>query len=210
MEQSLEYCSLHYLNMWLKYDRGYYIALKKGSDDEKLSSLKKATHYYKISRNLPSEFDEGKNFPRYKPVLNILESLTRADVIGRPLDPIIETENRISEVYGGRGTLSLTTKLLWLKMRDPIIIYDKEVRTALGTPDGDLPSYYEAWKQEYKNYEDQISSVCAKLSKISKYSYNNIPAERIEKLSSKRWFKKRVFDVYLWHKAPRKKPSTKP
>lgn len=202
MEQSFEYCSLHYLNMWLKHDHSYYNALKKGSRDEKLSSLEKATHYYKISRNLPSEFDEGKKLLRYEPVLNILESLTRVDVTGRPLDLIKETEGRISEAYGGKSALSLTTKLLWLKMRDPIIIYDKKARIALGTHDGDLPSFYEAWKREYKNNEDQISSACAKLSKISRYSYNNPPAEKIEKLSSKKWFKNRVFDVYLWHKSP--------
>jgi len=40
--QTFEYCSLHYLNQWLTYDRGYCQALYNGNKEEKLSALKSA------------------------------------------------------------------------------------------------------------------------------------------------------------------------
>lgn len=64
-----EYCSLHYLNQWLSYDRHYCDALSKDDEIKKLSALKSAGGFYRVARNLPSEFDERRGLKRYQPVL---------------------------------------------------------------------------------------------------------------------------------------------
>jgi hypothetical protein len=40
MKLSMEYCALHYLNMWLKHDRIYYEALNNGPLNDKLEAIK--------------------------------------------------------------------------------------------------------------------------------------------------------------------------
>ena len=202
MNQSIEYCSLHYLNMWLKHDRNYHATLKSKSksDEEKLSSLKEAAHYYKVSRNLPKKHDEGKRLPRYEPVLEIINDLTKSDFSKNPTQSIKEIEGLISGKYRVKSALSFTTKMLWLKIQDPIIIYDSKVRIALNTPSGDLPSFHEAWQYEYDKKKEEIASACEKLSKLSKYSYDQtLTPSDIYGISQNPWFQKRVFDMYLWH-----------
>lgn len=196
-DQSFDYCALHYLNMWIAHDSVYYNGLKRNKIDEKLESLKKAAKYYKVARNLPKKYDKKE---RYSDVLNIIENVKSTKNSTGTINLIKETEGKISGIYG-RKALSFTTKILWLKLQDPIIIYDKKVRTALGTRDGDITQFYEEWQRKYAECEGQIALACARLRKISRYSYNNIPAEEIAKLSSRSWFKKRVFDMYLWHLA---------
>lgn len=76
MKHSLEYYSLHYLDMWLKHDRIYYEALTGGIREEKLAAIKKAVTYYKVARNLPTRCDEGIVCDRYEPILKILDNVT--------------------------------------------------------------------------------------------------------------------------------------
>lgn len=76
MIQTFEYCSLHYLNQWLSYDRNYCIALSGVNNKEKLSALKKAGGFYRVARNLPTAFDEKIGIERYQPVLDILDDLS--------------------------------------------------------------------------------------------------------------------------------------
>lgn len=58
--KTFEYCSLHYLNQWLTYDMSYCQILTIGNKSENLTALKNAGVFYRIARNLPSEYDERK------------------------------------------------------------------------------------------------------------------------------------------------------
>lgn len=95
----------------------------------------------------------------------------------------------------------MTTKLLWLKVRSPIIIYDSQVRKALDTPNGVLSCFYDAWQAKYESKKKSIEKVCEKLSRVSRYSYNHTIAtpSYVQNISAQPWFQERVFDVYLWH-----------
>jgi hypothetical protein len=201
MKHSLEYYSLHYLDMWLKYDRLYHEALNNGTCDEKLSSIKMATTYYKVARNLPKECDEGNGRKRYEPILDIIDKVVVSDFSDNTLKSISKIQSKISKAYGGKGVLSVTTKLLWLKIRSPIIIYDSQARIALNTPDGDLPSFYSAWRAKYDTHRKDIVTVCAKLSKVAEYAYDQTTAtpSYVQKISVQPWLQERVFDMYLWH-----------
>ena len=100
---TFEYCSLHYLNQWLTHDKDYCKALSTGSNEEKLSALKKAGGFYKIARNLPTEYDVKKSIPRYQPVLDILDAVDKTQFQSDLIKKILEIESEISKNYGGRN-----------------------------------------------------------------------------------------------------------
>jgi len=187
--------------MWLGHDRLYHESLNNGTREEKLISIKKAATYYKVARNLPKEHDEYTGRARYEPILEEIDKVSVSDFSGDVVKSIIKVQRRISKVYGDRGVLSITTKLLWLKMRDPIIIYDSQARKVLRTVDGDLSGFYEAWRTQFDIYSSAIATVCSNLSSVSKYSCDQAIATPayVDAISEQPWFQERVFDVYLWH-----------
>lgn len=199
---TFEYCSLHYLNQWLTYDMGYCQALATGNKNEKLTTFKKAGGFYRVARNLPSEYDEKKGLARYEPVFDIIDPLTPNQFENNPVKQISEIERRISEKYGNISVLSLTTKFLWIKIKQPILIYDSQARNAVDTENGDLHAYYEKWREKFKANQREIVEACSKLPDMHKYAVNQEVGtkEYILEISAKTWFHERVFDIYLWHK----------
>ena len=200
--QTFEYFSLYYLNQWLTYDRGYCQALSNGTKEEKLSTLKSAGGFYSVARNLPREFDEKEG--RYQPVLTILDSVSKErfpskEKLTQTVSKISEIEQKISKKYGKRKVLSLTTKFLWLKIKEPIIIYDSQAENAVGSKKGNLADYYEKWTDGFKKHKKQIEKACSQLPKLHLYAVGH-KRGTIEEVSSKPWFQKRVYDVYLWGK----------
>lgn len=138
-----KYCALHYLNQWLTHDRKYYDGLSGKDEATKLEALNKAAVFYRVSRNLPDRYDVRKGLLRFKPVLDVLDSLSPTNFEGDALLPgILGVRDQISAQYGKRGVLSLTTKFLWLKIRWPIVIYDSKARAAVGAKTGDLADYH--------------------------------------------------------------------
>lgn len=202
MIQSFEYSSLYYLNQWLSYDKGYCSALSGTNQKEKLSVLKSAGGFYRVARNIPTAFDEEIGIERYQPVLDIIDNLSIDQFREDPVKRILEIEAEISNKYGNRRVLSLTTKFLWLKFKSPILIYDSRARIAVESNDGDLQGYYENWLAEFENHKEEIQSVCTRLSSLSLYAVDQSVAteEYINEISSSKWFHERVFDIHLWSK----------
>lgn len=198
-KKTFEYCSLQYLNQWLSNDMNYCKALASGDEENKLTALRDAGAFYKVARNLPTEYD--KNQGRFKPVLDIIDSLSPADFNNDVVKSIREIEQKISKEYGNRNVLSLTTKFLWLKIKSPILIYDYQARIATGTNAGDLASYYEKWHEGFAINRDRIISACAKLKNMGEYTVNQKIAtiDFIEDVSANTWFHERVYDIYLWN-----------
>ncbi|MFC1771058.1 hypothetical protein ACFLZV_04135 [Candidatus Margulisiibacteriota bacterium] len=200
--QTFEYCSLYYLNQWLSYDQSYCQALSENNKEKKLIALKRAGGFYGVSRNVPKECDKDNGMARYQPILEILDGVYQNQFQNNPVDRIYEIRNKISKKYKNRNLLSLTTKFLWLKVKQPILIYDSQARKALSTEDGDLDTYYKKWKESFHLYQDRVKQVCSKLSALSLYSVNTAlgTKEYIKEVSSKSWFHERIFDIYLWNK----------
>jgi hypothetical protein len=203
--QTFEYCSLYYLNQWLTYERGYCEALSNGNKEQKLSTLKSAGSFYSVARNLPRKYDEKEG--RYQPVLTILDSESKEQFpkdqsLHITVSKIEEIEKKISEKYGKRKVLSLTTKFLWLKLKEPIIIYDSQAENAVGSKKRDLADYYNKWNEGFKKHNKQIEKACSQLPKLHLYAAGHESGiiEHIKEVSSEIWFQKRVFDIYLWGK----------
>ena len=200
LEKTFEFCSFQYLNLWENHDRNCHkTLLNNSSEEEKLSVLKKAGMFYRVARNLPTKYDSER---RYGHVLDILENTNKEDFEKEPIKAILAIEKKISEKYGKRGVLSLTTKFLWLKVKQPIIIYDSQARKALDTKNGDLKQFYEKWHDEFKKVKDDIAKACENLENLYLYLPNQRDGLRdeIKKISSESWFHERVFDIYLWNK----------
>jgi len=198
--KTFEYCSLFYLNQWLEHDMGFCDALAKGNRSKKLDTLRKAANFYRVARNLPSKY-EG-DLKRYELVLDIIDSLKPADFKKDPIEEIYKIKDKISDKYGKRGVLSLTTKFLWIKFKEPILIYDSQASMALGIKSEGLSSYYKKWREEFKDNKTAIVDACSKLPDMYKYAANQETGtkEYIDEIASATWFHERVFDAYLWHK----------
>ena len=199
-----KYYALHYLNLWVSKDRTWCEALAGPNESEKLKlgALEDAAAFYRIARNLPIRYDEGKGLPRYQPVLKIIDALNPADFQGEKLLPSIrKVRDKISAQYGRRDVLSLTTKFLWLKMKSPIIIYDSRARKAVDAAPGKIDEYYSRWRERFNGCEQQIQDACTSLQDVHEYTENPEIAtpQYIAKTAAQPWFRERVFDVYLWH-----------
>ncbi|MDA7910042.1 hypothetical protein N9B44_00065 [bacterium] len=199
--RSLEHCSLHYLNQWIRHDSQCCQAFKFGTTTEKLSALSHAVSFYGISRNLPLRSDTNKGLPRFKPLLNALEQVKPQDFKSNPVAGIRKFESAIQKHYGSASKASLATKVLWLRLKRPIIIYDAQVRIAIGTRPGDLDSFYARWRESFETKNAEISQVCERLEKMGDYSVDHKLAtpKYIRKVASTKWFRERVFDIYLWN-----------
>jgi hypothetical protein len=199
-------CSLQYLNQWLNHDRISCEALASGDEAEKLKAMKKAADFYRVSRNLRTEHDSKKGLPRYKPLLDVLDSQLPETFATNLIEAIERTRDRISRQYGHRGVLSLTTKFLWLKVKTPIIIYDSRARAALGIKATipDLGSYYSIWREQFDDHADEIEVACKSLEHVVEYSVDPKVAstDYVRDLACQQWFRERVFDNYLWNLDP--------
>ena len=200
---TFKYCALQYLNQWLDRDSTYCETLSNeaASEEDKLECLAKSAAFYKIARNLPEKFDKQQYIPRYKPLLSIIESQKQSSFSGASLvNAILSVEREISKQYGNRKLLSLTTKVLWLKFRSPIIIYDSRARATLRVKGSDLGEYYKQWNLEYRKHEDEIAKACDSLKDVWEYTSNIKVANStyVMQTAEQQWFKERVFDIYLW------------
>ncbi len=196
------YHSLHYLNLWLKQERVYVEELAKSDRTARLQALKAAAASFGVARNLRDEHRIGDGERKYEPVLAAIDSLDRHAFEGNNLVPaVLEIEKRISSSFGNRKVLSLTTKMLWLKFRSPIIIYDGNATRALKPKPKGLKDFYSKWQDEYGRHAAKIDEACSVLPLAKAYCFDqSVTEEQIRDWASQRWFKERVFDVYLWNK----------
>ena len=219
---ALEYCSLSYLNQWLVHDSGYHkvMTLEAGKDStqKKSDALIKAGSFYSVARSLPTKYDLDKELLRYEPVIAIIDKFSSDDLGGatsadeiRPqsIEKIKQTADEIGGIYltnkgNRRNVLSMTTKFLWLKLKSPVLIYDRNARVALNHLNdttlrpNDLGAFYDNWLQAYTKEKDKIAEVCSNLHRMNLYAINEIGENEVKSLASQAWFQERVFDNYLW------------
>lgn len=199
---TFEYCSLQYLNQWLSRDKKYHEVLQSNNKAEKLIILKEAASFYRVARNFLKQGDVAIGLQRYEPVLEIIDNVTADDFQDNVEDKILEIRDSISRKYLDREVLSATTKFLWLKVRNPVIIYDNQARIAVGSKNGCIKEYYCKWNELYEKNSQNIKRTCDNLCELRKYTVNPQLASGsyIKEVSSQKWFKYRVFDIYLWNK----------
>lgn len=197
-ERTFDFCALQYLNLWLEKE-SHYCRMLSSSIDEQIVAVKKAAGYFRVGRNLPKKFEKNNDY-RYQPVLEVLNrvgSLTEENTI----HIVADTCKQISEHYGGRNVLSLTTKFLWLKFKSPVRIYDRQARTAINTPPNNYACFHEAFLEQYSSYKEPIEAACDNLKNMLSFTVQpQMKQKDIKNIIHKDWFHERVFDIYLWNK----------
>jgi hypothetical protein len=199
---TLEYAAIYYLNWWLDKDRRFCAALAGDDRALKMKALREAASVYGVARNLPTRHDTGLGLSRMEPLLEVVSNVEHVPLRDRELiDALLAVRDKIAEAYGQDNLLSLTTKLLWLKFKRPVVIYDGNCRRALGTRVGDLPSYYQEWRSSFARSSDEIRDVCKDLAGLSKFTITGADPgneQAIENVAREQWFHERVHDIYLW------------
>ena len=171
-----------------------------------LEIIPEVAKVYRVHRNFPLRYDVLNNRERYEPIVDVLEAIDAANIEeNNVIDMVIQTRHDIGQAYGGLGVLSATTKFLWMLVRDPIIIYDNNAMTALGrhnypVDEGNYGQYVQQWQRLYAENEGEIDAVCQGLHDVRLYARhaNEINEQDIQQVSAETWFRKRIFDMYLW------------
>ena len=162
-----------------------------------------AVRFFIVARNLPRKYDVEIGLRRYEPLLNIFQSFTayRSPSSVDFIDHVDQFLKKLSSLYGKRNLMSLSSKLLWLRYRDPFIIYDSRVRTAIGVRPGNYSEFVKAWLSHYQHLESEIADVCRSLPSLLHYFFPFTSDEEqvAQAICSESWFHRRVFDIYLWH-----------
>jgi hypothetical protein len=201
MHITWEYAALYYLNWWQRYDEPYRLALESNDPERQRLALCRAAVRYGVARNLPLASDVHLDFNRLEPATEALMSVSKIDIEGeRMVQTIYRLRDVISEIYGAKDLLSLTTKFLWLRFRGTVRIYDRNVCSSLGHTDRDLEAYYQVWNQQYNDCSFLIADACSLLPNIVAFSVDSSATkESVEAIANKSWFHERVFDIYHWH-----------
>ena len=140
-----EYCSLYYLQQWLSGERRLHDALS-GTDERSIrEGLSDAVKSFRVARNLPRKYDADRGLKRYEPLLEVFLQLQKQEISESNFINVFDNfQSEISKKYGGKKLISLSSKLLWLRYRDPFIIYDSRARTSLEVTPGDYSEYVAA------------------------------------------------------------------
>ena len=174
-----------YARTWVEREEDLALGLRAIDRATRLGSLQRCAGYFRIARNFPTRFDLDRELPRLDPVLAILDTLRfplRSDHL---IDIVERTSERLASVYGKKGLLSAATKLLWLMHKDPVVIYDSQVRASLRVPPGNYAAYVSRWHALYSQHAAGIRRATSRIG---------VPGAPVEG----EWFRRRVFDLYLW------------
>lgn len=194
---SLKYAALATLNLWLMTDSLVHKDLNNGTKIEKLDAIARGASRFGFWHELDPKYDEGVGLPSFQSALDVIDGLTPNEFTEDATKSINKISIQLSLRYGNRNVVSATSKLLWMKFRSPIVIYDKDAALALGTRL--LWEYYDQWHARFAVYEQGVIAACHSLQDVIEYVYDPVVAtsKYIADLSGSGWFRSRVFGTYL-------------
>jgi hypothetical protein len=197
---TLQHCALHFLDMWFLQESHFRAGLLSPAPELQHAAVTGAAAYFRVARNLHTKHDTGLGLTRYAPVLELLQSLPRTCEAG-PVATVLAFARSLSKRYGESGTLSFSSKILWLYYRDPIIIYDSQAQRALSTPLGDYEKFVNAWERRWGKESHDVQSACVELPHVFPFAQcgDRVSAAEVREASSSMWFQRRVLDVQLWY-----------
>ncbi len=198
---NIESCAPHYLRQWMIGERFLHAELNSHDTTRVFHALGNAAKFFGVARTLLRKYDVERGQKRYEPLLRAFQELPRASVFGDDfVDLVDQFQKRIGSLYGGKNLVSLSSKLLWLRYRDPFIIYDSRVRAALRASSADYREFAHRWLKRFEISQSQIIRVCRGLPSVNyPFAQTEDTREEVVTICSKPWFHRGVFDIYLWH-----------
>lgn len=200
----LESAALGYLEQWRSYDERFssYISDPRKPMGLRVEVLLECLNYYSISRNVQPQLKELMNYDlegyggaynpeKHRQMLIILDNFK----VGHCwVDNVTRLEIEFREHLDNRvRLLSLSSKVLWQKIKGNCLVFDNDARNALRTPKDDIARFYEQWEFLYQKNACLIRDVVGTTLRKPEAPVLCFSIEKYEC----DWFYRRVFDVYL-------------
>ena len=183
----MESSARDYARLWKKSERDFVSGLAAPDRASRLRAIVRAAGYFRIARSFRLAFDVGRGVERLGPVLDVIDDYRKPTLTDTALVAVVSAvRHRLAEAYGKNDLLSAATKFLWLAHQHPVVIYDSQVRAALGAPTGDYSAYLELWRARYDEAAPRIQAAVTALRKSA-----DLPSDT-------EWFHRRVLDIHLW------------
>ena len=192
-----EFCALRYLLQWQGKEAAMHISVKKALPD--LNKLREALRHFQVARNF-------RGLEQDKKAESVRDALLEVRANGA-----LSAEDKVeslAEAFRDKGfqcNRSASSKLLWLSLRKPFIIYDSRSVKALqkmellGAKETGYEAFCASWRGAYKSDREAILKAVNELPKVRSFLPGATPPDiRLLALVNKPWFRERVFDIHLW------------
>ena len=160
----------------------------------------KSSAYFRIARTLPHAGDLERGLERCEPIQEILDNPANLWPSKYPMTSFVyRIRDQMGKVYGG-SPISAASKFLWLRYKDPFVIYDSQARRFLGTRAGDYEDYVMKWEASYNAMKVEIQRACNALLPLKSFLSNaqSVDDKEYSLSINQRWFERRVHDIFLW------------
>lgn len=190
-----EYLAVKFANQWGLREEALHKSLSASSILE--AGVAKALHYFQVARTFRGLSDpESRGYIAAR-VLDRSKGLTAKNYVDRVNKLAGDFESEF-----GSNNLSAASKLLWLRARSPVLVYDKWARLVLervyNCKIPDYKNYCEYWRNHYSENGADLQSVLNKFGNAQKYTaLHSRSAKEFHEIISSEWFAERVFDMYL-------------
>jgi hypothetical protein len=158
--------------------------------------IRNLLNHYRVARNFKGL--SGKAHTISKAFLEVSSGE------GDPSDKVAKLAKRFERSFG-QLNLSAASKLLWLRERSPYRVYDARAADALRAlgneiEKADYRSSCETWQREYEPRSGEILLAASGLVNLPRnYTRDSsLSDDQLTKLVQAKWFRERVFDIYLW------------
>jgi hypothetical protein len=200
---NFHYAAHRYVNDWLGWDKKFHAALSPAgcsgiAVESGAKTLVKVASYYTVIRTLPVTGEPIRLGAAYSALLGIRE------VPAPELHLIVENYANMLKATYGLNALSAASKFLWVRFRDPVVIYDSIASSWLSKNStfhyNGYRAYVDAWSDSYQKAEGQIREACDDLRQMKKFILCDVSDAELSECTSSKWFMGRVFDysmIYL-------------
>jgi hypothetical protein len=189
-----EYCALRFLLQWEQREKALH---DEFAGNPTLTQIRSALRYFQVARTFAGlASDEAAQ--------DVADALRQVDDDSHlsPEVKVTTLASRFREKFN-QFNLSASSKLFWLKHREPYVIYDSRSVAALRDFGGSFDNanygeYCKCWREQYIRRQLAIKQAASRLREIRSFlPYDRTEAE-LTTLASQPWFVERVFDIYLW------------
>ncbi len=187
--------AMKFANQWASKEQALHTAFshKNISGDE----IAKSLHYFQVARTFRNLKNE-KN--RTFIAVNVIEFSKNLKEDNFP-EKVDGLSSAFEEKFGSRN-ISAASKLLWLRKRSPVIIFDKWAKIAIEKIEDrkieNYKDYSELWKKHYSQDKAKIRSAANSLIKVQEYSGMwDLSTSKYKEAIQSDWFLERVFDMRL-------------
>ncbi len=192
----LEFCAYRYLQQWERKEKPLHNAM---AGNPSAQQIRDSLKHYGIARNFKGLKDDGIAEKISHELINVSDDESQSAP-----EKVVALASRFKEHFG-KFNISAASKLLWLRNKEPYLIYDSKAINALISlgnklDKSDYFSYYTVWQQEYKKRKKEITVATNGLVDLPrKYTAAfDLTDSQLTKLVQSKWFNERVFDIYLW------------